>query len=210
MSVRVNLLPGDVAERNRAARQRAGLAGAGVALLVLFVLAFLFQVGRVNDARDELAVEEARVGELEAELGELREFEELQAREAAATTLLRTAFGDEASVAGILQDLAAVYPTDAQLETLTIALTEPSAELGATRVSLGRMTATGATLQGHAPGLERILLELDKVAAFSNVFFTNSNQDAEELGIAAFTLDVDLGTEIRTLRYVDGLPEELR
>jgi Tfp pilus assembly protein PilN len=210
VSVRVNLLPGDVAERNRAARQRAGLAGAGVALLVLFVLAFLFQLGRVNDARDELALEEARVGELEAELGELREFEELQAREAAATTLLRTAFGDEASVAGILQDLAAVYPTDAQLETLTIALTEPSAELGATRVSLGRMTATGATLQGHAPGLERILLELDKVAAFSNVFFTNSNQDAEELGIAAFTLDVDLGPEIRTLRYVDGLPEELR
>lgn len=210
MSVRVNLLPGDVAERNEAARQRAAMGAAAVLLLVLLVLAYLFQVNRVNDAREELAQEEERVAALQAELGELQEFQELQSRQAAAQTLLSTAFAGETSMAGILQDLAAVYPSDAQLETLTIALTEPTAELGATRVAVGTMNATGATLQGHAPGLERILLELDKVASFSNVFFTNSVQDDEGLGVAGFTLDVDLGQEVLTGRYADGLPEELR
>jgi Tfp pilus assembly protein PilN len=208
VSVRVNLLPGEVAERNRAARQRAGLVAAGVALLVLLALLYLYQVNRVSSARDDLATEQARVTALEAEIAELQEFQELAARKDAADALLRQAFGGEVTMAGILQDLAAVYPSDAQLETLTVALTEPSADLGATRLAIGRMTATGATLQGHAPGLERLLLELEKVAGFSNIFFSSSTQDED--GIAAFTVDVDLGDEVRTRRYVDGLPEELR
>ena len=208
MSVRVNLLPGEVAERNRAARQRALMGAGAVGVLGLLGVAYLFQVNRVNDAQAELEAEQARVTELQAELAELSEFQELQGRLEAANTLVATAFDGEVSMAGVLQDLAAVYPTDAQLEELSIALTDPTADLGAIRVAIGRMTASGATLQGHAPGLERLLLELDKVASFSNVFFTNSTQDEE--GIAAFSLDVDLGDEVLTRRYADGLPEELR
>lgn len=208
MSVRVNLLPGEVAERNRQARQRTAMGAAALGLVALLAVLYVFQLNRVGNARDELAAEEARVAELEAEVADLQEFQDLRARQAAADTLLATAFGDEVSMAGVLQDLAAVYPSDAQLEELTIALSEPSAQLGAVRVALGRLTASGATLGGHAPGLERLLLELDKVAAFSNVFFSSSTQSEE--GVAAFTLDVDLGEEIRTRRYVDGLPEELR
>ena len=208
MSVRVNLLPGEVAERNKAARQRALMGAGAVGVLGLLGVAYLFQMNRLSDARSELQAEQARVTELQAELADLSEFQELQGRLDAANTLVTTAFDGEVSMAGVLQDLAAVYPTDAQLEDLTIALTDPTAELGAIRVAIGRMTASGATLQGHAPGLERLLLELDKVASFSNVFFTNSTQDEE--GIAAFSLDVDLGDDVLTRRYADGLPEELR
>lgn len=210
MSVRVNLLPGDVAERNRAARQRAGVAAGAVGLIGVLGLVYLVKVNEVSNAQEQLEAEQARVQELQGEVTELQEFQELQSRRDAADNLLATAFDREVSFAGVLQDIAAVYPTDAQLESLTIALTagEGEAALGATAVPIGRITATGATLQGHAPGLERLLLELDKVAAFSNVFFTNSTQNEE--GIAAFSLDVDLGDEARTRRYLDGLPEDLR
>lgn len=209
MSVRVNLLPGEVAERNRAARQRAGLAAGAVGFVGVLGLLYLVQLNRVGDAQEQLEAEQARVAELQADVAELQEFQELASRRDAADTLMAGAFADEVSFAGILQDVAAVYPTDAQLETLTVALaTEAEAQLGAVFVPIGRVTATGATLQGHAPGLERLLLELDKVASFSNVFFSNSTQSEE--GIAAFTLDVDLGDDARTGRYADGLPEELR
>lgn len=210
MSVRVNLLPSEVAERNRAARQRAGMAAGAVGLVGLLGLVYLVRANEVSNAQEQLEAEQARVQALEADIAELQEFQDLQSRRDAVDTLLATAFDREVSFAGILQDVAAVYPTDAQLESLTVALTtgEAAAELGSVVLPIGRITASGATLQGHAPGLERLLLELDKVAAFSNVFFTNSTQSEE--GVAAFTLDVDLGDEARTGRYVDGLPEELR
>jgi Tfp pilus assembly protein PilN len=180
-----------------------------VGLVGVLGLLYLVQLNRVGDARERLEAEEARVAELEAEVAELQEFQDLESRRDAADTLLATAFGNEVSFAGVLQDIAAVYPTDAQLETLTVALTaDPAPQLGAVRVPIGLITATGATLQGHAPGVERLLLELGKVASFSNVFFSNSTQSEE--GIAAFTVDVDLGEEARTRRYADGLPEELR
>lgn len=208
MSMRVNLLPREVEDRNRAARQRVLVGAGALGLLGVFGLAYLYQLDRVGDAREQLEAEQAEVAALEAEVADLAEFEDLRSRRDAADTLLNTAFDGEVSVAGILQDLAAVYPTDAQLDTLTIALTDPNAELGAVRVAIGRLTATGATLRGHAPGLERLLLELDKVAGFSNVFFSSSTQSED--GIAAFNLEVDLGDEIRTRRYADGLPEGLR
>lgn len=209
MSARVNLLPHEVADKNRAARQRTAAAGAGAGLLVLLAAAYLFQANRVGNAREELAEQEAEVARLQAELADLQEFEALAARREAGAQLLAAALGDEVSFAGVLQDLAAVYPAGAQLESLSVSLTETEeVPLGALRPALGVATASGATLQGHAPGLERILLELDKVAAFSNVFFSNSTRGEDD--VSAFSLEFDLGPEALTLRYADGLPEELR
>lgn len=208
MSVRVNLLPGEVAERNRAARQRAGLAAGAVALLGLLGLLYLVQLNRVGDAQDQLALEQARVAELQAEVADLQEFQDLQARREAMNTLLSTAFAGEVSTAGLLQDLAAVFPADSELDSLGITLAETTPELGATRLAIGRLTGAGATLFGHAPGLERLLLELGKVAGFANVYFSNSVVD--ETGVSTFSFDLDLGDEALTRRYADGLPEELR
>lgn len=211
MSVRVNLLPREVEERNKASRQRAALAAAGVGFLALLVALYIFQLGRVSAAEDVLAAEEARLAELNAELATLQEFQELEARAAAADSTMQTLLGGEASFAGVLQDLAAVMPTDADLAALAIVMAEaPEApQLGGTRQVYGTLTASGRTIRGHAPGLERLLLELDKVAAFDNVYFSSSSLD-EEGGFALFSLDLDLGAEVLTRRYVNGLPEELR
>lgn len=207
---RVNLIPREIEERNRARRQWI-LAGIGGLVLVgLLVIAYLFQLGRVSDAQDRLEAEQQIIADLQAELDTLEEFRELETRLETACGLLEVALGDEITMAGAMQDLAAVVPSDTEIDTLTITV-EPDAEapLGATRIPIGSVLATGMTVNSHAPGLERLLLELAKVAAFDNVYFTQAVLD-EATGAVGFSIDVGLGPEIRTLRYVDCLPEELR
>lgn len=210
MSVRVNLLPGEVAERNRAARQRAGLAAAGVAFVGLLGVVYLVQLNRVSSAREQLEAEQAQVAALQAEVAELQEFQELEQRAEASAGVLAAALGNESSLAAVLQDVAAVMPSDAELTALSITINaEPLPPVaGELTAANGTVTMSGRTLRGHAPGLERLLLELDKVASFSGVFFSSSAVDEDNVG--TFSVDLNLGTEVLTRRYLDGLPEELR
>lgn len=209
MSVRVNLLPGDVEERNRAARERAAVGAAAVAVVVVLAIIYFVQAGRVNAAEEQLETANQRVAEREAEVADLQEFQQLEQQAEQAALLLAAALGDEPGVAGSLQDFAAVFPSNAELDSLSLTFADPTtAPLGGVRPVFGTLTAAGRTLQGHAPGLERLLLELDKVATFSNVFFATSTLDEE--GVSTFTVDLNLGEEVLTDRYADGLPEELR
>ena len=209
MSVRVNLLPQEIEERNRAARQRV-FAGLGAAVLVaILILLYVVQLGRVNTARDELAAQQDRVTELQGQVNKLNEFGQLEQEQQASAALLASSLGNEASIAGILQDLAAVMPSDTELSSLNITVSDEQApSAGQTRPSYGTMTLAGKTIHGHAPGLERFLLELQKVASFQNVYFNSSTVD--DAGVSTFAVDVQLGPEIFTKRYANGLPEELQ
>jgi Tfp pilus assembly protein PilN len=219
MSVRVNLLPKSVKDRSRAARAR-GLLGVGALALVLALGGlYWLQTARVNDREALLAAEQQTVAALENEVTELRAFEELEERRDRADGLLVTAMGDEISFAAILQDVAAITPTSTWLESLGISLDDsPTTPLGASRPTLGRITTAGVDVRSHAPGLERFMLELDKVVAFDNVFFTDSTVvgDEERAFVggdgdeSTFSLELDLGLEARTNRYQHGVPEELR
>lgn len=211
MNTRVNLLPREIEERNERRRELAGLGLAGVVLLALLAGAYIWQRAQVADAQAVLDETQAEVSAREAELATLEEFQELQQRSAAAEDLLAAALGEEVSFAGILQDVAAVFPPDSDLSSLSFQLvTEDGAQedLGAVRLSIGDVTLVGRTVSGHAPGVERLLLELAKVAAFDNIFFSQATTDNQ--GATAFTVELDLGEEARTQRYVDGLPEDLR
>jgi Tfp pilus assembly protein PilN len=219
MSVRVNLLPQSTKERSRAARAR-GLMGAG-ALVLLLALGGLYwlQVSRVNDREAVLAAERATVDDLQGQVVALRPFEDLEVRRDRAVQLLSTTMGDEISFAAVLQDVAAVTPSSTWLETIGIHLEEePTTPLGAARPTVGRISTAGVDASSHAPGFEAFMLELDKVYAFDNVFFTNStivgDQDRVFVGgdgdESSFALELDLGTEALTGRYSNGVPEELR
>jgi Tfp pilus assembly protein PilN len=225
MSVKVNLLPREIDEKNRRTRQFAAV-GAGFALLLVALAGVWFWQGtRIDDAEVALAAEEAVLAELTGEQAELAEFAELEIRRDAAQTVLASTLGDDASLAGVMQDLAAVLPTDVELETMTLTLPdEPVVSLGDVTPALGTLSITGITRDGHAPGLERILLELGKLTTFSDVFFSNSTLEVDEVDESAdsttttaavddvvrFSLEVDLGSQILTGRYSDGIPEVLR
>lgn len=210
MSVRVNLLPRETSARQAASRQRLLAAGAVVLLLVLLAAVHLFQMGRVDSARTELAAEEERVAELQDEVASLREFEELQQRHAEAQQTLQMALGGESGLAGILQDVAAVMPTDAQMDSLSITLGEEGQDPVTGTTTVGSMSATGQTLTSHAPGVERLLLSLEKVASFVDLFVSSSSLEEADDEVATFTVESQIGAEVLTGRYQGGLPEELR
>jgi type II secretory pathway component PulM len=211
MSVRVNLLPEATRQRDRTARQRLGLAGVGALLVLGLGLAYWMQVNRVDAA--VLARDEAqdRVQELQAQQDELQAFAELEQRVDEANNALVVAMGNEISYAGVLQDVAAVTPTETALTDLEVTVVDLAGPDGErTRRSIARVVASGESLLGHAPGVERILLELNKVGAFFDVFFTSSAADPDEPEVSLFTVEIDLGEEAYTNRYRDGVPEELR
>jgi Tfp pilus assembly protein PilN len=207
--VRVNLLPED-AKRKDAANRRNGLIAAGfVGLAAVIGGVYFWQLQRVEDAQAVVDEEDAVLTALQADLASLEEFEQLRALRDQGDEVLRSALGGEASPAGVLQDVAAVMPPDAQLDSLAISVTGRTAgQLGDQRDSWATVSISGQTRQGHAPGVERFLLEFDKIAAFTDLYFSNSTVD--ERGVATFTAEIDLGPEILTGRYVDGLPEELQ
>jgi hypothetical protein len=90
---------------------------------------------------------------------------------------------------------------------MTLGITEPTASLGDARPAFGQLTLSGRTLD-HAPGVERLLISLDQIAAFSDVFFQTGTDT--ETNDVTFTVTADLGPEMFTGRYLTGLPEVLR
>jgi Tfp pilus assembly protein PilN len=211
--VRVNLLPREIGQRNAAARQRTAVIAAGAGFVGVLGVLYVLQGGQLSDAEARLAAEQAEVAALQGQITELAEYAELQQRRQAAAGLLAQALVTETSYAAVLQDIAAVFPDDAELSSLTLTTFrveegEATATLGDTRVPYGQLTAVGRTLASFAPGIERLILDFDKVASFTEVYLTNAAVDQDEA--VAFTLEVDLGAEVRTGRYLNGLPEELR
>jgi Tfp pilus assembly protein PilN len=207
MSVRVNLLPESTKQRDRAAQQRSIAALAGVALLAGLGGVYLWQSSQVSQAEDTLFAEQARTSELRGDQAELIAFQELADRRDRSDEILSTALSDEVSFAGVLQDVAAVLPADTQLETFAFdipAVPDPTSEM------VGTLTVTGKTLASHSPGVERVMLSLDKVVSFRDPYLNSSTLEEGDERIATFSLDGQIGPEAETGRYVNGLPEVLR
>lgn len=201
MSVRVNLLPGDVQARSQATRARV-LAGLGVLVLIAVLAGLsLLQQGRIDDAEQRLADVEDANALLQAEIAALQPFADLEARATAAVDFVGVALGSEGSLATVLQDLSAVLPPNAQIDTVSITLSpeEQAPSPGGQRLVYGTIAASGRVLDGVAPGVERLVIDLDRVAAFDNAYVTTSVVDEE--GIATFALEVELGPEVLTGRY---------
>lgn len=208
-TVRVNLLPDTVRRRESANRRNAFIGVGFVGLLALIGAGYWLAVQDVNTAQAELDEEQATLSALRADLASLQEFSELRDLREQGDRMLQSALGAEASAAGILQDLATVMPGTAQLNSLAINLSGPNQNASGMRsLTWGSVSMSGETLHGHAPGLERFLLEMDKIAAFSDLYFSNSTVD--ERDVSSFSASANLGPEILTGRYANGLPEDLR
>ena len=211
MSVRVNLLPEATKQRGRANQQRLIAGVAGLVLLLALGGVWWWAASQVRQAEQQLASEQAVTAGLRSEEAELVAFRDLANRRDQAVAVLVASLSDEVSVAGVLQDLAAVMPEDAQLDTLSLNLAAPSEER--TDV-VGTFSLTGQTLNAHAPGVERLLLSIEKITTFGDMFMNSSSlvPDLEEQDdrVAAYSLDGMIRTEARTQRYTDGLPGDLR
>lgn len=213
-TVRVNLLPDTDRRKAQAGRQNTMLAGGVVVLLGLIGAGWWVTNDQVNRAAAELAAEEATVADLTAERARLGEFQALDGLVQTTDSDLAAILGSEVSFAGLLQDLAAIMPPDVQLERIGIALSPAGeASLGDARPPIGLVTLTGRSIEGHAPGVERLLLSLAKLAMLDDLFMSNSTVEAQEVlptDVVQFVVEADLGPEARTGRYANGVPGELR
>jgi Tfp pilus assembly protein PilN len=207
MSVRVNLLPEATKQRGRANQQRLMALGAAGLLLLVLGGTWWWAANQVSQAEDRLAAEQSVTAGLRAEEAELIAFRDLADRREQAVETLIASMADEVSLAGVLQDLAAVMPEDAQMDTLAVNLQGVPERTDV----IGNLVITGQTLTSHAPGVERMLLALEKVATFGELFLNSSTLEEDQVDpVATFSLEGAVRAEARTDRYVDGLPGDLR
>lgn len=206
MSVRVNLLPEATRTQGRANQQRVLVGVAGLAFLAGLGGLFWWQSSRIADLEAELADAENRLAVAESEQDDLAVFADIEQRVAEAQERLISALSTEVSVAGILQDIAAVTPRDTGLSTLNITVVPPGDEQPSRTV--GSVNLTGQVTSGIAPGVERILLDYGRVGSFDEPVLNSTTIDDE--GVATFSLEVGLMPTARTERYAEGMAGELR
>lgn len=210
MTVRINLLPSSIQERESARRANVAL----VLLVILFIagLVFLYftksaSVDRAVESRDAA---QAEVNQLQAQVQALAAFQALADELAAGNTLLTTAMGDEIAVARILNDVSLSLPSTASLTSLTLSRDDVAAaadtvELGDT---VANLLVAGYSIERYAPGVEGVLLQFDQVTGLV-LTYLNTAAAAEIADVAVTSFDANglMTEEIFTNRYAEGLPE---
>ena len=202
MTAKVNLLPQATRADAGKSRQQGFAVGLVLLVIVALGLATFLQRGVLNDAEEELAVAQSELAAAQAEVARLAEFSDLEQLLSDTNDLLIASMQDEATLAGVLQDVALVTPNNGAFTDLTVDFV--TGEGGV----VGTMSGAAEVESSHAPGVERFLLQLERPAGFRNVFPGASTIDEDD--IAEFSLVVELGPEYRTERYQEGLPEVAR
>ena len=177
--MRINLLPPEIKERQRA-RQRV-VAVFLVGLIVLGALgAFYFlQLVRLGQVERDLADQRASNAQLQQEIGELRQFDELEQSVQASASLLTALLQDEVLWSGILRDVSLVIPGSTWLTSLTgnTAATPEGGEpapTGAPSGLAGQITLAGMAFDHRSVALW--LTRLEDVSGFANPWLTNSTK----------------------------------
>jgi Tfp pilus assembly protein PilN len=122
----VNLLPGDVRQRQRTRRLTlAVVAGvAGVLALVLFV--FVLQSARLASAKHQLAAQESVNDGLRSDIAGLQQFAQLKQTVADRVALRDDLLRSQVLWSGILRDLSMVIPGKVYLTSLNGTVTDVS------------------------------------------------------------------------------------
>jgi hypothetical protein len=233
-TVRVNLLPPEVARRS--AQRRAATVTAGVLVLYVLLLGLLYLVklDQVNDARVERDAAQAEVTGLQARITALQPFRELRADVDARNELLAQAMAEEVSVARMLNELSLAFPSTSSLRAFAVALDAPVAAAGAGPVTpppapaptpqpapgtpaaeealdqlIGTVTFEGYSVEAYAPGVEAVVVDIARVPSLVDPFVAAAQ--VEQIGdtdVTAFSGNADVDATAYTRRYEQGLPLE--
>ena len=184
----VNLLPPDVQAAQRQRRLAGVVALAGVGVIGLILVFYVLQLSKLAGIRADIEDQERNNQQLQAEIDQLQEFEDLQARVQAKQALLDQVFANEVSFSGLLMDVSRVIPSTAALTSLSASKQEPTPSTGGTTLLIGRIdvAALGIDYDSVASWLTR----LERVRGWVNPW-VNSIADPES-GPVTYTSGVDL------------------
>jgi Tfp pilus assembly protein PilN len=203
----VNLLPPEIRQRAQTKKLTLLVIGAGVAVLVLVGFFFVIQSANLARVNDEVAAQEARNGEIRAQIEGLKDFAALQSEAQAKQALLQTAFANEVSFSGILLDLSRVIPSDAYLTTFSAQVvppvTDPTLVVVETDTPLvGTMTA-GGEAQG-ADSLASWITRLESVKGWVNPWISTFTEAPPASDRFTFSSGTDLTSDVLTDRARDA------
>jgi Tfp pilus assembly protein PilN len=199
--MRMNLLPPEVRQRQRTRRQTAAVIAAGVIVLAgvgaLYFLQQLRLVGVNNDLEEQ---RETNAG-IQAQINDLRRFDELQREVEASRSMLSTLLANEILWSGVLRDVSLVIPSDVWLSGLTGDTSESGNTQAPTTTGVaggtglvGQITFNGFSLDHRAVALW--LARLDDVRGFANPWLSNAQKtDVGNNKVVQFTSSVDLSQQ---------------
>jgi Tfp pilus assembly protein PilN len=171
----VNLLPGDVRQRQRTrALTLAVLASvAGVLALVLFV--FVLQTARLSSAKHELASQESVNDGLRSDIAGLQQFAQLKQTVADRVALRDDLLRSQVLWSGILRDLSMVIPGKVYLTSMSGTVTDVSQSPS---LPAGDLVGT-IQFQGVAtdqPTVALWLTRLEQVDGWVNAWISQSSK----------------------------------
>ena len=202
----VNLLPPELRERQAIRRTTSLVTAAGLAVLALIGIFYLFQVQRLSDVQSDLEAQRSRNGQLEKQISSLQEFADLQAELASKEALVGEIFVNEVSWSSALLDVSRVIPDASYLTNLTGQITptvvgevatEPTGGTPETSL-IGNMTFAGVANQTDT--IATWITRLEEVQGWVNAWVNTAQEDAPFSRIYAFSNGLDLTLEAATAR----------
>jgi Tfp pilus assembly protein PilN len=202
----VNLLPPELRERQAIRRTTSLVTAAGLAVLALIGIFYLFQVQRLSDVQSDLEAQRSRNGQLEKQISSLQEFADLQAELASKEALVGEIFVNEVSWSSALLDVSRVIPDASYLTNLTGQITptvvgevatEPTGGTPETSL-IGNMTFAGVANQTDT--IATWITRLEEVQGWVKAWVNTAQEDAPFSRIYAFSNGLDLTLEAATAR----------
>ena len=198
----VNLLPPEIAERQRFRRIQLGLGAGLLSAAGVVALLYVGAVGSTEAAAAELAATSSRGTALRAETAEYADVSRVHAEAAAAQRMLTEAMAGEIRFSTLLDDLSRSVPDDVWLENVTF--TQATASAAAPQAGgVGTVSFTG--FGGEHDDVARWLESLADQPRYTDASFTKSTA-ATRGGrpSVSFTSSATLSPAALSGRYTDA------
>jgi type IV pilus assembly protein PilN len=202
----VNLLPSELRERQAIRRTTSLVVAAGLAVLALIGIFYVFQVQRLSQVQSDLEAQQSRNAQLGTRMASLQEFADLQAELASKEALVGEIFVNEVSWSSALLDVSRVIPDASYLTNLTGQITptvvgevatEPTGGTPETTL-IGNMTFAGVANQTET--IATWITRLEEVQGWVNAWVNSAQEDAPFSRIYTFSNGLDLTQEAATAR----------
>jgi Tfp pilus assembly protein PilN len=208
--MRINLLPPEVLERQRA-RRRTFLTFAGGVIVLILIGAFYFlQILRLSSVEDNIAAQRAVNAQLEAQIAELQDVAALEEEIERTRLVLSGLLEDRVLWSGVLRDVSLVIPGEVWLNGIAGQL--GAAEGGTTTGTTAESVTTGIVGQISFDGfafdhrdVALWLSRLEDVRGFINPWLSSSAKTViGTIDAVGFTSSVDLSEQAIARRDGSG------